>query len=146
MGMSADLEIAVDEGATMVRIGRTSSANDSGDRLPGAGMTPTTAGTGVASSRRAIVSMLKKTLIYLGLGPDDEYDSFDEYAPIDAGFEGSGVQPPARRATHVLCRRSPTPPPALRVRRFVRLQPFRLPNPRARCASSRANPAPNPLP
>ena len=36
--------------------------------------------------------MLKKTLIYLGLGPDDEYDSFDEYAPIDAGFEGSGVQ------------------------------------------------------
>ncbi|HCH80904.1 MAG TPA: hypothetical protein DFK16_09075, partial [Acidimicrobiaceae bacterium] len=36
--------------------------------------------------------MLKKTLIYLGLGPDDEYDSFDEYAPIDAGFEGSGFQ------------------------------------------------------
>lgn len=36
--------------------------------------------------------MLKKTLIYLGLGPDDEYDSFDEYAPIDPDFEGSGVQ------------------------------------------------------
>jgi len=38
------------------------------------------------------VSMLKKTLIYLGLGPDDEYDSFDEYAPVDAGPESSGVQ------------------------------------------------------
>jgi len=38
------------------------------------------------------VSMLKKTLIYLGLGPDDEYDSFDEYAPIDAGPERSGAQ------------------------------------------------------
>ena len=36
--------------------------------------------------------MLKKTLIYLGLGPDDEYDSFDDYAPIDAGPEGAGVQ------------------------------------------------------
>ncbi len=36
--------------------------------------------------------MLKKTLIYLGLGPDDEYDSFDEYAPVDAGPESSGVQ------------------------------------------------------
>lgn len=36
--------------------------------------------------------MLKKTLIYLGLGPDDEYDSFDEYAPIDAGSERSEAQ------------------------------------------------------
>jgi len=27
------------------------------------------------------VSMLKKTLIYLGLGPDEEYDAFDAYAP-----------------------------------------------------------------
>ena len=35
--------------------------------------------------------MLKKTLIYLGLGPDDEYDSFDDYAPIDAGPESAGV-------------------------------------------------------
>ena len=28
--------------------------------------------------------MLKKTLIYLGLGPDEEYDAFDDYAPNDA--------------------------------------------------------------
>lgn len=27
------------------------------------------------------MSMLKKTLIYLGLGPDEEYDAFDAYAP-----------------------------------------------------------------
>lgn len=27
------------------------------------------------------MSMLKKTLIYLGLGPDEEYDAFDEFAP-----------------------------------------------------------------
>ncbi|MEO0494373.1 MAG: cell division protein SepF [Actinomycetota bacterium] len=31
--------------------------------------------------------MLKKTLIYLGLGPDEEYDAFDEYAPTDAAPE-----------------------------------------------------------
>ena len=30
------------------------------------------------------MSMLKKTLIYLGLGPDEEYDAFDDYAPNDA--------------------------------------------------------------
>ena len=30
------------------------------------------------------MSMLKKTLFYLGLGPDEEYDSFDEYAPNSA--------------------------------------------------------------
>lgn len=30
------------------------------------------------------MSMLKKTLIYLGLGPDEEYDSFDDYAPTES--------------------------------------------------------------
>ena len=29
--------------------------------------------------------MLKKTLIYLGLGPDEEYEHYDEFAPADAG-------------------------------------------------------------
>jgi cell division inhibitor SepF len=29
--------------------------------------------------------MLKKTLIYLGLGPDEEYEHYDEFAPDGAG-------------------------------------------------------------
>ena len=29
--------------------------------------------------------MLKKTLIYLGLGPDEEYDHYDEFTPDGAG-------------------------------------------------------------
>jgi len=39
--------------------------------------------------------MLKKTLIYLGLGPDEEYDQYDEYAPERAAggqFESSTTE------------------------------------------------------
>ena len=39
------------------------------------------------------MSMLKKTLIYLGLGPDEEYDAFDEYAPNPEGVEPVAAAP-----------------------------------------------------
>lgn len=39
--------------------------------------------------------MLKKALIYLGLGPDEEYEQYDEFAPADATAE---VDRPAVRA------------------------------------------------
>ena len=43
------------------------------------------------------MSMLKKTLIYLGLGPDEEYDAFDDYAPNpDAGSAPSATRPTMR--------------------------------------------------
>ena len=35
--------------------------------------------------------MLKKTLIYLGLGPDEEYDQYDEYAPTPTGSNEPAV-------------------------------------------------------
>lgn len=41
------------------------------------------------------MSMLKKTLIYLGLGPDEEYDSFDDYAPNPAA-ESASARPAVR--------------------------------------------------
>ena len=43
------------------------------------------------------MSMLKKTLIYLGLGPDEEYDAFDDYAPNpDAGPAPAPTRPAMR--------------------------------------------------
>jgi cell division inhibitor SepF len=36
------------------------------------------------------MSMLKKALIYLGLGPDEEYEQYDDFAP--AGEAGSGEE------------------------------------------------------
>ena len=43
------------------------------------------------------MSMLKKTLIYLGLGPDEEYDAFDDYAPNpDAGAAPAAARPAMR--------------------------------------------------
>lgn len=41
--------------------------------------------------------MLKKTLIYLGLGPDEEYDAFDNYAPNpDDGAVPAATRPAMR--------------------------------------------------
>ena len=59
--------------------------------------------------------MLKKTLIYLGLGPDDEYDSFDEYAPIDAGPDRSGAEAASASedARPVKAVANPTPGPQI---------------------------------
>lgn len=44
------------------------------------------------------MSMLKKTLIYLGLGPDEEYDAFDKYAPNPDGGAVPDAARPAMRA------------------------------------------------
>ncbi len=69
------------------------------------------------------MSMLKKTLIYLGLGPDEEYDHFDDYAPNPVAV---GQSEP------VLAEARPTV-------RAVADQP-------ARPASSTVRPVPNPAP
>ena len=45
------------------------------------------------------MSTFKKAMIYLGLGPDEEYDAFDEYAPNPDGVEPVGAAPrPTMRA------------------------------------------------
>ncbi len=41
--------------------------------------------------------MLKKALIYLGLGPDEEYEQYDDFAPAPSG-EGTQAEPPVVRA------------------------------------------------
>ncbi|MEM9465861.1 MAG: cell division protein SepF [Actinomycetota bacterium] len=45
------------------------------------------------------MSTFKKAMIYLGLGPDEEYDAFDDYAPNPEGAEAVSNAPrPAMRA------------------------------------------------
>lgn len=54
------------------------------------------------------MSMLKKTLIYLGLGPDEEYDAFDEYAPNPDAPSAAPAARPTMRAVA-----DPTPAPVV---------------------------------
>lgn len=42
--------------------------------------------------------MLKKALIYLGLGPDEEYEQYDEFAPAGPSAVGPTVEPVQVRA------------------------------------------------
>ena len=37
--------------------------------------------------------MLKKALIYLGLGPDEEYEQFDEFAPAGPARNAEAERP-----------------------------------------------------
>jgi len=62
--------------------------------------------------------MLKKTLIYLGLGPDEEYDSFDDYAP------NPGPEPaPARPAVRAVAEPAPVPSQSATVRPIAPSRP-----------------------
>lgn len=56
------------------------------------------------------MSMLKKTLIYLGLGPDEEYEHHDEFAP--AGVAPAQAERPAEAAPaeRPVMRAVPEPP------------------------------------
>ncbi len=55
--------------------------------------------------------MLKKTLIYLGLGPDEEYDHYEEYAPSAAAAgQGEPAMAGSRPAVHAVA--DPGTPPA----------------------------------
>ena len=68
------------------------------------------------------MSMLKKTLIYLGLGPDEEYDAFDDYAPDAAAPTRPNVravaepEPVMRPSGTVRPIGAPRPEPATSVR------------------------------
>ena len=66
MGMSDDLEVAVEEGATMVRVGTALF----GERPP-----PRTPASSLGSRRPRC--RCGETMNYLGLGPDDAYDDYD---------------------------------------------------------------------
>ena len=84
MGMTADLEIAVAQGSTNVRIGSAIF----GSRFertcpPGRDRARLTSG-----AQEEDMSLWKKTMDYLGLGPDDTYDDYDDY---------DGQEPPARQ-------------------------------------------------
>lgn len=96
--------------------------------------------------------MLKKALIYLGLGPDEEYEQYDEFAP--AGEAGSGEDPrpvvravsdtPLARPTNSTVR--PVPPvskPSTSVR-AVPVEGGRQSAPRPTVSAVRPAPAPNP--
>jgi cell division inhibitor SepF len=56
------------------------------------------------------MTMLKKALIYLGLGPDEEYEQYDEYSP--AGTAGEADRPAVRAVTDS----APLRPPSSTVR------------------------------
>lgn len=100
------------------------------------------------------MSMLKKTLIYLGLGPDEEYEHYDDFAP--AGVATVQAERPVDAATAAAADRpvmravpeQPTRPQSNTVRAIPR-QPsgsVRViqPNPAARPAAAEAESTPAP--
>jgi cell division inhibitor SepF len=54
--------------------------------------------------------MLKKALIYLGLGPDEEYEQYDDFAPVGGG-EANDARPVVRSVVE-----PPPRPPSSTVR------------------------------
>ncbi|MEM9201200.1 MAG: cell division protein SepF [Actinomycetota bacterium] len=86
----------------------------------------------------------KKAMIYLGLGPDEEYDAFDEYAPNpDAAEPVTAAPRPAMRAVA-----DPTPAPVVQSATVRRIEPSR-PEPSGSVRvvpSDRPAPAPAPAP
>ena len=64
--------------------------------------------------------MLKKALIYLGLGPDEEYEPYDEFAPASGGEEDRpavrAVEPAASRPASSTVRPVPAGPGSSSVR------------------------------
>ena len=83
MGMTDDLEVAVEEGSTMVRVGTAVF----GPR-PGARSHQQRGTSELTSVEEAAMAFFKKAMNYLGLGPDDAYD---EYDLPDGGAAGSGA-------------------------------------------------------
>ncbi|NCG24216.1 MAG: cell division protein SepF [Actinobacteria bacterium] len=95
------------------------------------------------------MSMLKKTLIYLGLGPDEEYEHYDEFAPAGAGpaqAERPGeTAPGGRPAIHAVPER-PSPPQSNTVRAIPRQRSTSVrviqPNPSSPSVAAEVEPAP----
>ena len=78
--------------------------------------------------------MLKKALIYLGLGPDEEYEQFDEFAPAGSAGSADRERPVVRAVSEPV---SPSRPPSSTVRPIpattqpstVRVVPAEAPGP-----------------
>ena len=91
MGMSDDLEVAVQEGATMVRIGRALFGPRPGRR---------TCDDRLVNGRRLMASgMVRRAMVYLGLADDDydEYEAYEEPQPVAAGRQARpGLRRPSR--------------------------------------------------
>ena len=86
--------------------------------------------------------MWRKAMLYLGLGPDEEYDDYDP-AHDDGTDRQRGAGSPARRRA---CRRGarvlPDEPSAIGA-----VRPINVPAPAPRVAASRSSrPAPRPRP
>ena len=100
------------------------------------------------------MSTFKKAMIYLGLGPDEEYDAFDDYAPNPEGADVASAAPrPAMRAVAepaaaapaaATTRPSPTPRPSATVRPIAASRPE--PSGSVRVVPSEAAQAPRPAP
>ena len=78
MGMSGDLEVAVAEGST---------AGPHRHRHCSASASNLAPCTKVRTREEAGMSLWKRTMDYLGLGPDDAYDDYDiedDYEPAPA--------------------------------------------------------------
>ena len=52
--------------------------------------------------------MLKKALIYLGLGPDEEYEQYDDFAPAAGAGVGEDPRPVVRAVTETPVLRAPS--------------------------------------
>ena len=82
------------------------------------------------------MSMLRKTLIYLGLGPDEEYDAFDAYAP------DADADPVSASGGQVVT----APRPAVQSTTVRPIEPVRSPSVRVVEPVDRARPTGSPKP
>lgn len=83
--------------------------------------------------------MLKKALIYLGLGPDEEYEQYDEFAPVGAG-PAADERPPVRAVAEAPAKRpaSSTVRPVPAGSSSVRVVPTDAPATKAPAARTEA--------
>ena len=87
----------------------------------------------------------KKAMIYLGLGPDEEYDAFDEYAPNPDGGEAlatASPRPAMRAVAEAPSAVAAVPRPSATVRPIARPEPSGS----VRAVPSEAAPAPSVAP
>ena len=97
MGMSDDFEVAVEEGATMVRVGRALFGPATGAR-PDVRRQAATVGSRTARRQTHMASMWRRAMVYLGLQDDDELDYGGEYEPYgDYADPADEPQPGAER-------------------------------------------------
>lgn len=85
--------------------------------------------------------MLKKTLIYLGLGPDEEYDSFDDYRP-----EPGPATTPLRPTVRAVADPEPAVVAPATVRPIASSRPEQSGSVRVITAADTGSPAPEPAP